>query len=192
MGNRDDIIARLMKMKALAERGVGGERAAAEKLLNEVAEKYGIDLNDLDHEAEEDHSLSLGSGWKLSLFCQLAALMRLEQYGDAHVRHCLVLANCRYAWSKGRAARRIVKRDRFFRGTKSQWIELNAKFDVLSRDYETQRAAFYEAFLRSNDLLLPYGTIRTKFTDEEIKQAELAARLSTGITPSNVRKMIEM
>lgn len=191
MSSRDDIIARLMKMKALADRGVGGERAAAEKLLAEVAEKYGIDLNDLGHEAEEDHPLSLGSGWRLSLFCQLAAMMRLEQYGDAHAKHCLVLVNCRYAWSKGRAARRIVKRDRFFRGTKLQWVELNAKFDILSRDYEEQRAAFYEAFLRSNDLLLPYGTLRSEFSDEEIKRAELAERLSVGITPSNVRKMIE-
>lgn len=190
MSNRDDIIARLMKMKALAARGVGGERAAAESLMSAIAEKYGIDLDNLERETESEYPLLIGSGWRLSLFCQIAALMRLEQYGDNKAEHCVVLVRSRYARGRGRNPRRTVKHDRFFRGTQSQFIELTAKFGILSRDYEAQKKAFYEAFLQANDLLLPYGTIKRTHTEKEFERAELAARLATGITPSTIRKMI--
>ena len=40
--NIEEIKRRLMKMKALANAGVGGERANAEKMLAEIAARYGI------------------------------------------------------------------------------------------------------------------------------------------------------
>ncbi len=190
MSDRNDIIARLMKMKALAERGEGGERTAAESLLSAISEKYGINLDDLEHETETEYPLLVGKGWRLSLFSQLAAIIRLEQYGDIEAEHCHVIVRSRYAWGSGRNPRRTVKHDRFFRGTQSQFLELTAKFGILSRDYEAQRKAFYTAFLSRNGLLLPYGTLKRKPTEKEIKEAGLAERLAAGITPSTIRKMI--
>lgn len=46
--NIEEIKRRLMKMKALANAGVGGERANAEKLLEELAARHGINLDDLE------------------------------------------------------------------------------------------------------------------------------------------------
>lgn len=190
MSDRNDIIARLMKMKALAERGEGGERAAAESLLSAISEKYGINLDDLEQEAEAEYPLLVGKGWRLSLFIQLAAIIRLEQYGDIEAEHCHVIVRSRYAWGRGRNPRRTVKHARFFRGTQSQFLELTAKFGILSRDYEAQRKAFYTAFLSRNGLLLPHGTLKRKPTEKEIEEASLAERLAVGITPSTIRKMI--
>ena len=88
-----NIISRLAKMKALAVEGVGGEREVASRLIEKVAAKYGIDLAALDgmDEVESSHPLDIPRGWKLDLFRQLMALMRLEKYGSVKVLdHCYV------------------------------------------------------------------------------------------------------
>ena len=44
---------KLRKLKALADRGIDGEADTAQRLLAEVAEKYGIILDELDLETKE-------------------------------------------------------------------------------------------------------------------------------------------
>ena len=41
--SKQQIIDRIMKVKALADRGTDGERTAAQRLLEEMMEKYHID-----------------------------------------------------------------------------------------------------------------------------------------------------
>ena len=45
---RDNLIARLRKIAALAANGVGGEAANAAALLDSIAAEHGISLDDLD------------------------------------------------------------------------------------------------------------------------------------------------
>ena len=56
---REEILDRLRKMKQLADRGVGGERENAERLLAEIAAQYGINLADLEEEKLEDFYVTL-------------------------------------------------------------------------------------------------------------------------------------
>ena len=43
--NIDSVKERLRKMKALADFGYGGERAAAERLIGEICAKHGISID---------------------------------------------------------------------------------------------------------------------------------------------------
>lgn len=45
----------LRKLQALAQRGVGGEKEGAQKKLEELMEKYGVEEADLTDEVEEDN-----------------------------------------------------------------------------------------------------------------------------------------
>ena len=49
----------LNKLKALAERGVGGEKETAQRKLQELMEKYEIDENDLSDDKKENINLNI-------------------------------------------------------------------------------------------------------------------------------------
>jgi hypothetical protein len=82
----DKIKNKLRKLKALADRGIDGEADTAQRLLAEVAKKYGIILDELDLEAEEQirFEIKFTKEWQIAIFRQLVGLMRLEKYGYAH------------------------------------------------------------------------------------------------------------
>lgn len=190
--DRERILQRLAKMKALAAGGVGGERENAARLLDRIAAKYRIDLDGIGSEEERDHVLAdLTAGWKLDLASQLLALMRIEKYGHppAGEGHCCLMAH--------RTRNPVLPGDRwkvefyFARCTDAQFVELQAKFSVLSRDYERQRKAFYRAFLVANDLLVPFDPeIAAKATAEEMAEAEEADRLALGIRRSSLARQL--
>ena len=48
MTEREELLKRLERVKALAERGVGGEKENAEALLKRLMEKYGISDEDIE------------------------------------------------------------------------------------------------------------------------------------------------
>lgn len=50
-----DKSALLKKIKALAERGVGGEQENAEAILSRLMEKYGVSEDELDEETRKRH-----------------------------------------------------------------------------------------------------------------------------------------
>ena len=178
----DKIKNKMRKLKALADRGIDGEADTAQRLLAEVAEKYGISLDELDLEAEEQirFEIKLPKEWQSTIFRQLVGLMRLEKYGDAHkigkllfyrfsTKHRLYVVHC----------------------TKAEWLELTAKYEVLARDYIKQIKSFTLAFLMRNDLLLPPSNDHdTKIKPKEREEYRAAEILSFGIEKSRMNKQL--
>lgn len=181
------IVDRLAKIKSLARDGVGGERENAARLLETIAAKYGIDIDGIDTLEEEEsiHPLDVPRGWKLNLIFQLLALMRLEKYGSPNYNgHCCVAHN--YKLRKGRL--HLISRS--VKCTAGQFIELQAKFAVLSRDFDRQRKSLFRAFLLANDLLLPFAPDTKPPTEEEIDIAKEAQKLACGIEKSILAKQL--
>ena len=180
------IIARLAKMKALAIGGVDGEREAAARLIEKVALRHGIDLDTIDGQDEEEtlHFLDTPRGWKLALVRQLLALMLLEKYGSVNADHFQIVLR-----AKLRKGRWCVDA-RFVRCTNAEFIELQSKFAILSRDFERQRKALFRAFLVANDLLCPYDPDSPPPTAEENALAEDARHLADGIQKSTLLKQL--
>ena len=189
---RDDIIARLRKVAALASHGVGGEAVNAAAMLDAIAAQHGIDLADLDDDRPSMHTFRTGrEQWRRDLFCQI--LWRLDKG-----------ISCYNAIAPASPAKRRTTRNRRKAGgvsrwtfnavraecTDSQFVECVAKFEILQRDYARQQAAFYRAFLVANDLLCDYDPNSPEPTDEERRRAEEARRLAIGIEASQLRKQI--
>lgn len=191
---RDDILARLRKVAALAANGVGGEAANAAALLDSIAAEHGIDLDDLDSERKSMHTYRTGrEHWRWHLFCQI--LWRIDRdipcyHDNSPARTAQARPRAR---RKGKASRSSARRT--FDAvraecTDSQFIEAVAKFEVLQRDYARQQKAFYRAFLVSNDLLCEYDPDSPEPTDEQMQVVEDSIRLSQGIFQSQLRHQI--
>lgn len=189
MNNIEQIKARLAKIMALSERGVGGERDAAERLLHELADKHGISLDDIGSDVEYEHIVKLRHPWQRTIFIQLLGLMRIEQYGDRHAAKLSLYK--RKVQSGSRSRRKTV--DQFFTFcTDAQWLELEAKYVVLCVDYERQIKAFPLAFLIRNNLLMPYDPDAKAPTAKEDEEYLTAETLACGISKSSLNKQLEM
>ena len=192
----EQIKERLAKMKALAERGVGGERDAAERLLQEIAAKHGISLDDIGSEVEREHVVNIQYSWQRMIFLQLLGLMRLDQYGDRDADKLHLFARRQYVQARGRKSRKLTRRRTVVCYsticTDAQWLELEAKYVVLCADYERQIKAFPLAFLMSNNLLMPYNPNGKKPSAEADEQYLTAETLAAGIRKSHLNKQLEM
>lgn len=62
----------LNKLKALAERGVGGEKETAQRKLQELMEKYEIDENDLSDDKKEKYQFKYKNEFEKKLIKQIA------------------------------------------------------------------------------------------------------------------------
>ena len=72
MTEREELLRRLERVKALAERGVGGEKENAEALLNRLMAKYGISEEDIEDTAERDYFIRYHNFWERKLIVQIA------------------------------------------------------------------------------------------------------------------------
>ena len=178
---REEILDRLRKMKQLADRGVGGERENAERLLAEIAAQYGINLADLEEEKLEDFYVTLKEVRKRKMLSQLCALKRqeLKQEGVTLENYRMKMWNCNepnlYAVSNC---------------TKAEWLELMAKLEVLYRDYKRQLEDFYYAFLMANNLLLEPSDDTKAPSEEEMRKYSRITRMSRGIEKSQLNKQL--
>jgi len=176
--SRDDILARLRKIKSLADRGEGGEAVNAAALLDTIAAEHGIDLDAIDAAPVSDHVFKTGvDGWRQELFCQIVWCRDRK----------MKLYSCRSdRRHKGHDAIELRCANDFF-------VEVVAAFEVLSRDYDRQRKALFRAFLAANDLLLPAtddDAPSKPLSDAERRMLEDAARLSLGIEKSALHKQL--
>ena len=80
MTEREELLRRLERVKALAERGVGGEKENAEALLNRLMAKYGISEEDIEDTAERDYFIRYHNFWERKLIVQIA----YKHLGNGH------------------------------------------------------------------------------------------------------------
>ena len=178
--NLEDIKAKLIKMKALAKSGEGGERENAERLINELAARYNISLDFLGNETKRRYDIKFGTRWERALFSQLLALLRIDKYGNRDAEELGLF------YELGGSALKC-----YTICTDMEWLELTAKYSVLRSDYRSQLANFYMAFLMANDLLLPCREDAPDATPEEEEKYLKAKRLSHGIFRSNTFDQID-
>lgn len=176
--NIEEIKRRLGKLKALADRGVDGERANAEQMVSELMDKYGISPDFINEVAKERFTIRFGVTWERKLFVQLMRLCvgNNDDWGL-------------YAHYKPRS-RNWDNKTYEIECTQAQWIESLSKFEVLRRDYNRQLKNFYRAFLMRNDLLLPCDPNAPDPTEEEVEQEREVFELSQGIKKSELNPQL--
>lgn len=187
--NKDAIIEKILKVKALADRGTEGEKKNAERMLAELMKKYNISESDIDTQKTDIYLLDTEDKMFLQLFVQLYHL----NYGrDREILDgTKIPKRLRKEWSEfgyGDANGNIA-----IRCTKAEFIEIKLLFDLYKEDLKKQYDTFLYAYFIKNDLLVPptEEESKQKSSDDDIQKAIKAMQMSNGIDKKEIYKMIE-
>lgn len=148
-----DKAALLKKIRALAERGVGGEADNAEEILRRLMEKYGVSEDELDEEERRRHDF--------------------EYHGKEQeklLRQVVYKVTGGYAYNLVyRASGRKVKTRLGADCTAAEKVEIELLFDFYTRLWERERDAFLSAFIQKHRIF----TIRDDIEPQEVSREEL-------------------
>lgn len=188
---RESIIERLLKIKALAEQGIGGERSAAERLLNSLMEQYGISPEDLDSDVVEYHLAYIGEqrlDWRL--FSQIAHKLHEGCLGKVRIADLRKApAGLKKTWAE--AGLGPKNSNVGLRCTKAKFVEVMSTFEIYREDMHQQENNFFYAYLDKNNLLLKPDGDQPELTEEEVKKLMAAALMAKGIERKEIYKQIE-
>lgn len=148
-----DKAALLKKIRALAERGVGGEANNAEEILRRLMEKYGVSEDELNEEERRRHDF--------------------EYHGKEQeklLRQVVFKVTGGYAYNLVyRASGRKVKTRLGADCTAAEKVEIEFLFDFYTRLWERERAAFLSAFIQKHRIF----AIRDDIEPQEVSREEL-------------------
>ena len=148
-----DKAALLKKIRALAERGVGGEADNAEEILRRLMEKYGVSEDELDEVERRRHDF--------------------EYHGkeqETLLRQVVYKVTGGYAYNLVyRASGRRVKTRLGADCTAAEKVEIEFLFDFYTRLWERERAAFLSAFIQKHRIF----AIRDDIEPKEVSREEL-------------------
>lgn len=91
---KDRLIEKAKKLQALAERGEGGEKVTAEKMLNKFLEKHGISFDDLESDEIIEREFKWKDELQRKLLFQLSVAVfskELKAYTLRNRRKCILL-----------------------------------------------------------------------------------------------------
>lgn len=148
-----DKAALLKKIRAIAERGVGGEAENAEEILRRLMEKYGVSEDELDEAERRRHDF--------------------EYHGkeqETLLRQVVYKVTGGYAYNLVyRASGRRVKTRLGADCTAAEKVEIEFLFDFYTRLWERERAAFLSAFIQKHRIF----AIRDDIEPQEVSREEL-------------------
>jgi len=183
---RQQIIDRIMKVKALACRGTDGERTAAQRLLEELMEKYHIDEADIDTEKKEVYIIDAGDPIFKDLFQQIYHV----KFGRDRGIWVLDKMPKKYKREFAELGHGDKDANLAIECTKAEFIEVKMLFEIYKSDLKSQLGTFMYAYFHKNDLLLPANP-EHDCTEEEERRALKALFMARGIEKKEIHKMIE-
>lgn len=172
----DNKLELIQKIKALAEKGSGGEKINAQKMLAQLMKKYNISETELSDEVLKEFDIQTYNKWEQRLLYQVA----YSVYGNIDNSKVIL----KYTHHKGKFC---------IRCTSSEFLEIEAKFNFYRYHFKKQQEIFYDAFLCVNDIYPPESLVdREKFEHRDLTDDDLAAlRMARGIDKSEYRQQIE-
>lgn len=184
---RDDIIEKLHKIKAIANNGSEGERRAAEALLASLMKKYDISPDELEDEKKSYHLLYTGDDlYDYKLFKQIVFRYRSsEEVKFADLRKAP--KGDKAAWARAGLGPKNADAGLFC--SNAEFIELVSIFEVYRADFQEYLHAFYYAYLNTNDLLV--GEENRPPTEQERQMLKKASAMSLGIDKKDIFKQID-
>jgi hypothetical protein len=161
---------KMRKLLALAERGEGGEKDNAQRMLEKMMEKYGISLDDLGVETTSIHYWNYDSMHERTILFQT--------FGK-------VCNTSEITYYKG-------DRKCGFELTPSQYIEMDLHYSILRKDLKKHIERAVRAFIHANELFSNHPSEKQKeYTQEELEEIEAMLRMARSIAPSQVNRQLE-
>ena len=171
----EEKIELLNKLKTLAERGVGGEKIEAAKLLNKLLKKYKMSEADLRSEEIKEIELTFKNKEEEKLLLQVCYKVFVTEEACKDKIY-------RYRYGKGSRNTKLIK------CTPSEAAQIILFYDFYRDLWKREKAKLFDAFIQKNKL---FGIDTTgggsNMSDEEI--AELLRRMSVfgEATPPSLR-----
>lgn len=163
----------LKKIKTLSERGVGGEKESAEKLLSQLMEKYKITEDEISEDLVEFEWFRYKDNIQKRLLNQVIYMIlgNVDTYKRKGGRHKLVGAYC----------------------TAAQKFEIEMNFEFFRNAMEKELETFYTAFCHKNRLFPSEEIAREKTSEDEISNIESLkiGMMMEGMERHTIKKMIE-
>lgn len=162
----DDKKELLRKIKALAERGVGGEKENAEVLLKQLMDKYGITESDISDDVIKQHEVKIS---EVPFIKRLLEQIVYATVGNINSKKGMF----EYTFSpRGRVCVCC---------TDAEFLEITAKYEFYGHHWKQDLETFYGAFIQSNVIFPPNELIKdrepSEMTDEDRKRLRLARNL---------------
>ena len=125
----------LKKLKALSERGVGGEKDNAAAKLQLLLKKYNLTIDQLEQEEKGIYTFKILAGTK-KLFIQIV--------------FCVCGKGPEiYKFAKERGQKRRMQVDGI---TQMQFVQICEMYEFYKKKYEEDLITFYKAFVHKNEL----------------------------------------
>lgn len=178
MTERERLLEKLEKVKALADRGVGGEKESAERTLAALMARYNVTEEDLEDGKATTHWIRYKTAWERKLLNQLAYMY----LGAGHSFGCM-------GASSGRTRKKVG-----ISCTPAQYIEIEADFAFYSAAMEEEMTLFYRAFLNKNNLFPPpelAGEPENTDTEPDLEREMKIAAMMAGLDRHTRHKALE-
>lgn len=170
----------LRKLKALAERGVDGEKVNAQAQLEKLMKKYGITLAEIEGESINQYFFK-ADGINAKLLNQCAKRVKYD-------------TKC-YSFPASKVKEYRLEGNFMIECTTAEYIEIDQMYVVYKRLFEKESETFFTAFLTANDFL----TIVTEdqmrsvndLSEEERKEHFRTLKMAQNINKETIRKQLE-
>ncbi len=145
----------IQKVKQLADRGIDGEKEAAQRQLNKLLLKYDLTLDDIEELEEREREF------------------KHAKNPDARQ----LLAQCIFSVCGTIKVHAIKSEYRLSATMKTdQYIEVTEKYEYYWKLYKEQKAIFFEAFAQRNNLYSPEVKHAGALLDDSLDQLITMAR----------------
>jgi hypothetical protein len=166
------------KLKALADRGIGGEKLNAEKMLETLLKKHNLTIDDIEGEKTDDYFFKLNEN-EHRLWYQIVKSVNtdIKCYGEFPKKDIKLFE---------------LKGNYCIKSTLSEYIEIEAKLSIYKRLYEEESDIFFHAFCTANNLLItPKKQIDiSDLDDNELKTLLRVRQMSRNIKSEHYRKQL--
>lgn len=167
------------KIKALVDRGVRGEKQAAENMLNALLKKHNISIEEIEGDKIEPYYFNLKND-EHELWYQI-------------VKHVNYLIKC-----YGEFPEKLIKDHRLggnymIECSASNYVEIEAKYSFYNKLYKEELEVFFSAFLMANNLLVDNPNINQDISElsiEEFKKWRRRKEMAEKITVGKFRKQL--
>ncbi len=166
------------KLKALAERGVGGEALNASEALERLIKKYDINVECLDddlqlhREIKYDARIPFNDDLSAQIIWKL-----LEEVGSKDRR-------------LSQRKRRLRYGVLYIKLTESEYAEVVMRIEHFQEDFRKNLDAFFYAYLKTQNLLTKSNGQERELSEEEKEMLLKAKRHQWGIEKTNPTKRI--
>lgn len=170
MQDKEKILSKLKGLKALADRGVDGEKIAAQKMLEKFMCKHGITEGDLGVEQTECSYFAYKGEIEKKLLVQVVYSVLGDSLTDLYPL-------------KGKLG---------FYTTIAQRVEIEIKFDFYKKAWKEELAFFYKAFVSKNDIIPPDDLVKNETVkDVSASDALKIALMMEGLETRNPALRLE-